>query len=65
MTMKSSPLANTGSYGGKFADVTVGATVPAGPVLLGLNVGMPVLQDLNGIQMKRTLAFEGSASMMF
>ena len=65
MTMKTSPLANPNNYGGTLVDVTLGATTPVAMAEVGLNINIPLYQDLNGIQMKRTIGYGLQASMMF
>jgi len=65
MPMKASPTNFTSNYGGKRAELTVGAAMPVGMATVGLEVGYPVYQDLNGLQMKRAMSFALSAAAMF
>ena len=58
--------ADNANYGStSIADVSVGATLPVGPVSVGAKVGMPVYQKLNGIQMKRGWTATASVAAMF
>lgn len=65
MTMNTSPTAFSSNYGGSRADVAVGAETFVGPATVGLALGMPVYQDLNGVQMKSELFTTVSLSAMF
>lgn len=58
--------ADNANYGStSIADISVGATLPVGPVNVGAKVGMPVYQKLNGIQMKRGWTMTASVAAMF
>lgn len=63
--MTNTPPLRASNYGGTAIDAKVGAEVPVGPVSLGLDLGMPLYQDLNGLQMKRTWSAAASVSAMF
>lgn len=60
-----SPDAFTTNYGGSSLDATVGATFPIGPVSIGVKAGMPLYQNLNGVQMKTSYTLSSSISAMF
>ena len=58
--------ADSANYGSAtIADLTVGADLPVGPVTIGLDVGAPIYQKLNGIQMKRSWTATTSIAAMF
>lgn len=63
--MMPTPTVRTSNSGGSIAEITIGAEVPVSMVSLGLDLTMPVYQDYNGLQMKRSMSAALSVSAMF
>jgi len=63
--MKTSPLAATSSSGGTLGEATIGMSTFLGLTTVGIDVGVPFIQDLNGIQMKRQWTAAFSINAMF
>lgn len=61
----STPDADPDNYGGQRLDAFIGASVPLGGVSLGVEAGMPLYQDLNGLQMKNDWYLTGGVQVMF
>lgn len=61
----SMPDADPDNYGGTKLDGAVGASVSLGPASLGLEFGVPLYQDLNGLQMKTTWFLTAGLQVMF
>ena len=59
------PTVEEKNTGGTQADITIGASVPVSMVSLGLDITIPVYQDLNGLQMKRSWTTALSVIAMF
>lgn len=53
------------NYGGTAVNANIGVTAPVGMTNIGLELGLPVYQDLNGIQMKQSWNTSLSLSVMF
>lgn len=53
------------NYGGAAVDASFGVAVPVGMASVGADVAMPLMQDLNGVQMKRTWTVSLAVSAMF
>ena len=60
-----SPTAFSSNYGGTQVDFTIGASMPVSVVAVGLDLTLPVYQDLNGLQMKRSWTLAAAVSAMF
>jgi len=63
--MKLSPTLYPENYGGTQVDITIGASFPVAMTAIGLDLTMPIYQDLNGLQMKRGWTTSLSVSAMF
>jgi hypothetical protein len=61
----SMPDAVPGNYGGTKLDGAVGASISLGPASLGLEFGVPLYQDLNGLQMKTKWFMTAGLQVMF
>ena len=61
----SMPDADPDNYGGAKIDGAVGASVSLGPASLGLEFGVPLYQDLNGLQMKTSWFMTAGLQVMF
>ena len=59
------PDADPDNYGGSRVDGALGASFALGPVSLGLEFGVPLYQDLNGLQMKTTWFTTAGLQVMF
>ena len=59
------PDADPDNYGGAKIDGAVGASVSLGPASLGLECGVPLYQDLNGLQMKTSWFMTAGLQVMF
>lgn len=59
------PDADPDNYGGTRVDGAVGASCVLGPVSLGLEFGVPLYQDLNGLQMKADWFTTAGIQVMF
>ncbi|MDH5546959.1 MAG: hypothetical protein OEZ43_15315 [Gammaproteobacteria bacterium] len=64
-SMETTPALKTANYGGTAVEMTVGAAIPVGPTTIGFDVGLPVYQNLRGLQMERTFNMSASLSAMF
>jgi len=63
--MKAAPTAYPANYGGTTATFGIGAAVPVSIVTVGLKFGIPIYQDLNGLQMKQKWVAGGTLTAMF
>jgi hypothetical protein len=61
----SMPDADPDNYGGTKLDGAIGASVSLGPASLGLEFGVPLYQDLNGLQMKTSWFMTAGLQVMF
>lgn len=61
----SMPDANPENYGGERIDGFLGISLPLGPVSLGVEGGIPLYQDLNGLQMKNDWYLTAGIQTMF
>jgi hypothetical protein len=59
------PDADPDNYGGTRVDGAVGASVALGPASLGLELAVPLYQDLNGLQMKTGWTMTAGMQVMF
>lgn len=59
------PDADPANYGGTRIDGAVGASYSFGPVSLGLEFGVPLYQDFNGLQVKSDWATTAGLQVMF
>jgi hypothetical protein len=59
------PDADPDNYGGSRIDGAVGASFVVGPVSLGVEFGIPLSQDLNGLQMKTDWFATAGLQLMF
>ena len=60
-----SPDNDTRNYGGRRIDGLIGAGYSKGPVSLGIEGGVPIYQNLNGIQLKTTAIVNFGIQVMF
>ena len=67
MAMMSAPTpdADPSNYGGQRVDGAVGASCRMGPCSVGVEGGVPLYQDLNGLQMKTAWFLTAGAQVMF
>lgn len=65
VTMFPSPTNFTNNYGGTLAELSVSAKMPVSMAYVVGEVTLPLYQDLNGIQMKRSTSFAVSVGAMF
>jgi hypothetical protein len=61
----SMPDADPNNYGGDKIDGYVGVSVPVGAFSLGVEGGIPLYQDLNGLQMKNDWYLTAAVQAMF
>jgi hypothetical protein len=61
----SMPDADPDNYGGTKIDGAVGASVSLGPTSLGMEFGVPLYQNLNGLQMKTSWFMTAGLQVMF
>ncbi len=61
----SMPDADPDNYGGQRIDGFLGASIPIGPVSLGVEGGIPLYQNLNGLQMKNDWYLTAGLQVMF
>lgn len=61
----SMPDANPDNYGGQKIDGFVGVSIPMGPFSLGVEGGIPLYQNLNGLQMKSDWYLTAGLQAMF
>ena len=61
----SMPDADPDNYGGTKIDGAVGTSLSLGPASLGLEFGVPLYQDLNGLQMKTSWFLTAGIQVMF
>ncbi|MBF0518874.1 MAG: nitrous oxide reductase accessory protein NosL [Nitrospirae bacterium] len=59
------PDSVTSNYGGQRLDGTLGLSLTKGPFSVGVEGGMPLYQDLNGLQMKTTWFMTAGVQVMF
>ncbi len=59
------PDAVPGNYGGQRLDAFLGASIGYGPVSLGVEVGVPLYQNLNGLQLKTDWFITAGVQAMF
>jgi len=59
------PDADPDNYGGTKIDGAVGTSVSLGPASLGLEFGVPLYQNLNGLQMKTSWFMTAGLQVMF
>jgi hypothetical protein len=59
------PDADPDNYGGTKIDGAAGASVSLGPASLGLEFGVPLYQNLNGLQMKTSWFMTAGLQVMF
>jgi hypothetical protein len=67
MAMKWAPTpdADTSNYGGQRVDGAIGASYRIGPCNLGVEGGLPLYQDLNGLQLKTKWFLTAGVQAMF
>ncbi len=61
----SSPDADPENYGGQRVDAFIGASIPVKAVSFGVEAGIPVYQNLNGLQMKNDWYLTAGIQAMF
>ena len=61
----SSPDADPRNYGGQRLDGLIGVSFLKGPVSIGIEGGVPLYQNLNGLQMKTTWVLNAGIQIMF
>ncbi len=61
----SMPDADPDNYGGQRLDGLVGLSLLKGPVSIGIEGGVPLYQNLNGLQMKTTWVLNAGIQIMF
>lgn len=61
----SSPDADPNNYGGQRLDAFIGASIPVSVVSLGIEAGVPLYQNLNGLQMKNDWYLTAGLQTMF
>jgi len=61
----STPNADPNNYGGQRIDGYIGASIPVGPVSIGIEGGIPLYQNLNGLQMKNDWYLTAGVQVMF
>jgi nitrous oxide reductase accessory protein NosL len=61
----SSPDADPRNYGGQRLDGLIGVSFLRGPVSIGIEGGVPLYQNLNGLQMKTTWVLNAGIQIMF
>ncbi|MFH0726725.1 MAG: nitrous oxide reductase accessory protein NosL [Pseudomonadota bacterium] len=61
----SMPDADPDNFGGQRADGFIGASLVLGPVSIGVEGGLPLYQDLNGLQMKNEWYLTAGLQAMF
>jgi hypothetical protein len=59
------PDADPDNYGGQRLDGMLGLSLLKGPVSIGVEAGMPLYQDLNGLQLKTKWFFNAGVQVMF
>lgn len=59
------PDSVTSNYGGQRLDGTLGLSFTKGPFSVGVEGGMPLFQDLNGLQMKTSWFMTAGIQVMF
>ena len=59
------PDANPDNYGGQKIDSFIGLSLPVGPLSLGVEIGLPLYQNLNGLQMKNDWYLSAGLQAMF
>ncbi len=65
VNMKQSPTNYTTNYGGARADLTLGVDIPVSLAYVTADIILPLYQDLNGLQMKRSTSFKLGVGAMF
>lgn len=65
--MKGAPMpdADPDNYGGQRLDGLIGVSVLNGPVSIGIEGGVPLYQNLNGLQLKTTWTLNAGIQIMF
>ena len=61
----SMPDADPDNYGGQRLDGLIGVSLIKGPVSIGIEGGVPLYQDLNGLQMKTKWVLNAGIQIMF
>jgi nitrous oxide reductase accessory protein NosL len=59
------PDADPDNYGGQRLDGLIGVSVLKGPVSIGIEGGVPLYQNLNGLQLKSTWVINAGIQIMF
>jgi len=59
------PDADPDNYGGQRLDGLIGVSLLKGPVSIGIEGGVPLYQNLNGLQMKTTWVLNAGIQIMF
>jgi hypothetical protein len=59
------PDADPGNYGGKRLDGMIGISFTKGPISLGIEGGIPLYQNLNGLQLKTQRLLTAGLQAMF
>lgn len=59
------PDADPNNYGGRRVDGMLGISLLKGPVSIGIEAGMPLYQDLNGLQLKTKWFMNAGIQVMF
>jgi hypothetical protein len=59
------PDADPRNYGGQRLDGLIGASLLKGPVSIGIEGGIPLYQNLNGLQLKNTWSLNLGLQVMF
>jgi hypothetical protein len=59
------PDADPSNYGGQRLDGMLGLSFPNGPVSIGVEGGVPLYQNLNGLQLETQWFLSASIQIMF